>query len=128
NTPISTIIPYYGTPSKIAFASLTGIYDLAGVLLKDGFTADSWSWTSFSNLSAVDYTVMVNGFDGVWSWDGTAFVKETVTAPPAETWVLPDKLDKVLSHMNRLWFADSDNLAVYYLPVQTKAGALLVVP
>ena len=71
---------------------------------------------------------MVNGVDGVVSWDGTTFVTETVTAPAGETWVIPAKFDKILSHMNRLWFADSENLAVYYLPVQTKSGALFVVP
>ena len=64
---------------------------------------------------------MVNGVDGVVSWDGTTFVAETVTAPAGETWIIPAKFDKVLSHMNRLWFADSQNLAVYYLPVQTKS-------
>ena len=125
---ISTIIPYYGMPGKIGFAAGGGIYDLAGASIKSGYGGDDWSWTSFSNLSSVDYTVMVNGIDGVVSWDGTTFVTEAVTAPPAETWILPAKFDKILSHMNRLWFADSENLAVYYLPVQTKSGALFVVP
>ena len=129
NTPISTIIPYYGAPNKLAFASGNGkLYDLSGVEIKTGYGGDDWSWTSFSNLASVDYTIMVNGIDGVVSWDGTAFVTETVTAPTGETWVVPAKFDKVLSHMNRLWFADNENLAVYYLPVQTKSGALFVVP
>jgi hypothetical protein len=128
NTPISTLISYYGATGKIAAAAGTGIYDTAGALLQGGFTSDNWAWTAFANLSAVDYTVMVNGTNGVWSWDGTTFVKETVTAPAAETWILPDKFDKILSHMNRLWFADSDNLAVYYLPVQQKSGTLLLLP
>src|SRR4029078_1721392 len=33
-----------------------------------------------------------------------------------------------MSNMNRLWFADSVNLAVYYLPVQQKSGTLFMVP
>jgi hypothetical protein len=127
-TPISTMIPFYGTPQKLAAASSTGIYDTGGALLKGGFTGASWAWTSFANLSSVNYTVMVNGSDGVWSWDGTTFVQETVTAPTGEPWVLPAKFDKVMSHMNRLWFADSVNLAVYYLPVQQKSGTLFMVP
>ena len=129
NTPISTIIPYYGASQKLAFASGNGkLYNLSGAEIKTGYGGDDWSWTSFSNLASVDYTIMVNGIDGVVSWDGTAFVTETVTAPAGETWVVPAKFDKVLSHMNRLWFADNENLAVYYLPVQTKSGALFVVP
>jgi hypothetical protein len=128
NTPISTVIPYYGEPQKIAFAAGAGIFDLAGASLHGGFGGDDWAWVSFANLSAIDYTVMVNGVNGVWSWDGTTFVNETITVPVGETWILPAKFDKVISHMNRLWFADSDNLAVYYLPIQQKAGAVELFP
>ena len=32
------------------------------------------------------------------------------------------------SHMNRLWFADRSNLAVYYLPIQQKSGTLKELP
>jgi hypothetical protein len=130
NTPISTLIPYYGAPTKLAAAAGASIYDTGGAQLATGFGSDVWSWTSFSNLSTVDYTIMVNGVNGVRSWDGTTFADETagVTIPPAETWIHPLKFDKVLSHMNRLWFADSDNLAVYYLPVQQKTGALNFLP
>jgi hypothetical protein len=130
NTPISTLVPFYGGPTpKLAAASGGKLYDTSGAVISAGpYGSDSWAWTSFANLSNVDYTIMVNGVDGVISWDGTTFVHETVTAPTGETWIVPAKFDKVLSHMNRLWFADSDNLAVYYLPVQTKAGALFVVP
>ena len=122
------MIPYYGAPQELAAAAGGKIYDLSGAEIKTGYGGDDWAWTSFSNLSSVDYTVMVNGIDGVVSWDGTTFVTEAVTAPAGETWIIPAKFDKILSHMNRLWFADSENLAVYYLPVQTKSGALFVVP
>jgi len=130
NTPISTLIPFYGPQQRLVAAAGAGIYALDGtVIVPGGFGNADWSWTSFSNLSSDDYTVMVNGFAGVISWNGSAtFVKEAVTAPVAETWINVDRLDKILSHMNRLWFADSDNLAVYYLPVQQKTGELKIVP
>jgi hypothetical protein len=130
NPPISTVIPYYGSPQKIMFAAAGQMWDLAGNNIAGISSAgsDSWAWTSFSNLSAVDYTIMVNGFNGPHSWDGTTFVAESVTAPAGAAWVLPAKFDKVISHMNRLWFADSDNLAVYYLPVQQKTGATILLP
>jgi hypothetical protein len=92
------------------------------------YGSNDWSWTSFANLSSVDFTIMVNGVNGVVSWDGTTFVAEAVTAPAGEAWVLPAQFDKVLSHMNRLWFADSQNLALYYLPVQQKTGAVFLMP
>jgi len=126
--PISTMIPYYGTPQKLIVASAGWLHTLAGTGIVGGFGGDDWSWTSFSNLSSIDFTVMCNGVNGVWSWDGTTIVKETITVPAGETWIIPDKFDKVISHMNRLWFADSDNLAVYYLPIQAKAGAVELFP
>jgi hypothetical protein len=76
---------------------------------------------------------MVNGNNGVISWDGsygvnTAFTQEAVAAPAGAPWVIVTALDKVIVHMNRLWFADNNNLAVYYLPVQQKSGTLLLLP
>ena len=124
NVPIETLIPFYGDNPKIAAAAGPTIYDTAGVALRTGFTGASWAWASFSNLSSVDFTIMVNGHDGVFSWDGATFVNEAVTIVPGETWIDVTKLDKVLVHMNRLWFADSQNLAVYYLPLQLKTGPL----
>jgi hypothetical protein len=126
--PIETMVPYYGFPSKMAAATNGTLILLDGTLVHSGFTANDWSWTSFSNLSSIDYTVMVNGHDGVWSWDGTTMVKETVTAPATETWITPDQFNIVMAYQNRLWFADTSNLAVYYLPIQTKAGAVALLP
>jgi hypothetical protein len=129
NTPVSALIPYYGSPiQKLLAASGTTLYDTAGAQVSTGWGGDDWAWTSYSDLSSVDYTIMVNGHDGVVSWDGAVFKKETVTAPTGETWVDPLKFDKVLSHMNLLWFADSDNLSVYYLPLQQKSGQLTLFP
>src|SRR5678815_4263017 len=49
---VSTLIPYYGQPSKLAAASGDKIYSLAGVQIGTGFGGDDWAWTSFSNLSS----------------------------------------------------------------------------
>jgi hypothetical protein len=127
---ISVMVPFYGTPQRITAAAGTVIYSTAGEVLSTNWLSDKWAWTSASNLGTAKYTIMVNGADGVVAWDGgTAqanFVKKTLTA--TEGWVDPLKFDKVLAHMNRLWFADSQHLAVYYLPLQTMEGALKVLP
>ena len=125
---ISTMIPYYGQPSELCVAAGTKIYDLSGAEIAGPYGGDDWAWTSFANLSTTDYTIMVNGFNGVISWDGTTFVAESITVPAGETWINPSKFDKILSHMNRLWFADNENLAVYYLPIQQKSGDLELFP
>jgi hypothetical protein len=131
NTPISTLIPYYGNNviPRLAAASGGKLYDLVGGQVAAGYdvNGDDWAWTTFSNLSTADYTILCNGFDGVNSWDGTVFRQEPITVG-VETWINPLKFDKVLSHMNRLWFADSENLAIYYLPLQQKSGAVELFP
>ena len=126
--PISALVPYYGSPSTLAVAFGNKLYNFDGTLLASGFSSDDWHWTSFTNLSDIDFTILVNGVDGVRSWDGTVVVSEAVTAPSGETWILPAKFDKTLAHMNRLWFADSVNLAVYYLPLQQKTGEVAFLP
>src|SRR6187551_862408 len=67
--PIWCLIPYYGGINKLAAASNGEIFVNATVI-KSGFLSNDWHWSSFSNLSSNEYTVLVNGVDGVWSWDG----------------------------------------------------------
>lgn len=217
--PIWALISYHGGVDRIAAATNGEIRMLDDALVKDGFTSNDWHWTSFSNLSATEYTVMVNGSDGVWSWNGdtsstdpvtvavtnlsptnpaictvdhadidkfadgmivkieggvapvmdtangqrlitavndvpdtfqlvgvdlsapggvaqavtaiipgTGLIKEAVTAPTYAAHIDPDQFDIVISHMNRLWFADKSNLSVYYLPIQQKSGEVLEIP
>lgn len=216
-TPISAILPYYGGPDTYALASIDKIYSADLTLIGSGYGSDDWAWTAFSNLGDTDYTILVNGHDGVWSWNGGkvlpsapivitslsnanpcvatvaaadiakfhngdtvtivgatglmspangshiislvgtpantftlpgvdtsaatapqtanldaiiagSLFKENVTAPPTATWIDPLKFDKTLTHMNRLWFADSEHLAIYYLPLQQKTGVVKHVP
>lgn len=217
-TPISAIVPFYGAPQAMLLAQDTSLFSTSDVAVGSGFTSDDWAWTAFSNLGARDYTIMVNGADGVWSWDGgstadpaqvtvlslsntnpavvtvapadigkfsngqavriagavgtgmtaangTHYItlvgepankftlagvntstgtapqtsgviadppgsvaKEVVTAPAGKTYILPGKFNVVLSHMNRLWFADATNLAIYYLPLQQKSGEVAEIP
>jgi hypothetical protein len=221
NAAIWHLIPNYGTNRLLAATNNTLCYALDGTLALGGFHSNDWSWTTFSNLGVAEYTIMVNGVDGVWSWDGTTgadpgpvpvtrltksavgefakctvssanilkfrngqtvtiagavgtgmtvangaktisnvntppntftlvgvdtsaatadqtsgvtadppagTMKETVTGPAAQAWINPNQFNIVLTHMNRLFFADSSNLAVYYLPVQSKSGEVKALP
>jgi hypothetical protein len=156
--PISTLIPFYGVanPQFVAAAG-DGLFNASGTRIgTHSYGSDVWQWTSFADLSQKKYTVMVNGIDGPIAWDGTNTslpVTATVDmsghpdgftgfpeADPngfqsldADTRALPPgfdpkKLDKVLAHQNRLWFANSTDLAVYYLPIQVLTGVYSVLP
>ena len=221
--PVWHLVPFYGVSPGLLAASNNELWDAQnGNLVKGGFTSNDWHWSAFSNLSQQDFTVMVNGQDGVWSWNGAmvsapdsaavavtslsnanpavitvgaadfgkfqngmtvtiagatgtgmtaangshviqqiptpanSFIlvgvdtsagaapqtsgvtadppglapvaKEMVLGPATETWVDPNKFHIVIAHMNRLWFADEQNLAVYYLPLQQKSGTVKVLP
>lgn len=71
--PIEHLVPYYGVIDTIAAAAGGSLYNaLTGASIKSGFTSNAWHWTGFANLGDTQYTVMVNGSDGIWSWDGGA--------------------------------------------------------
>ncbi len=224
---VAHLIPYYGEPQKLAAATNLTLCDAeTGLLMKAGFTSDDWHWTTHSDLGDTERTVMVNGHDGVWSWDGLqagdvgpvtitkiakntgtgtptptnavvtvaaadmskfheydsviisgadaghanangpqnivkvgsvantfelsgvdssgwgsdqttgtmrvvvqgSFTREAVKAPAGNTWLQVNALSIVVAHMNRLFFADEKNLAVYYLPLQQRYGPLTVLP
>lgn len=216
--PIESLVPYYGTPIQNMGLATNGKFTTySGITLHTGYLGNDWSWTSFANLGTITYTLMVNGFDGVWSWDGTntpqsaavtvtslsnanpavatvaaadiskfsngmivfvagadathsaangyhvvgslntvantfalvgvntsaasgaqtsgvtvapagGLVKEAVTAPASASWIDPNKFAIILNHQNHVWFADTTNLAVYYLPLQQKSGEVKYLP
>jgi hypothetical protein len=154
--PISTLIPWYGGAPTFMAAAGNGLFSASGTQIgTHSYGSDVWSWTSFADLSNKKYTVMCNGVDGVISWDGTAASLPAMTAKfaghpddfhglpepdPAGLRVLDNDtrnlpsprsataFDKILAHQNRLWFANSTDLAVYYLPLQTMTGTYSVLP
>jgi hypothetical protein len=95
------------------------------------------TWTVTSVNSPAN-TMTINGVDmtaatgtlnaGVVVEPAGSLVHETIQVPSSATWINPNQFQIVLAHQNRLWFADSSNLAVYYLPLQQKAGTLGVLP
>jgi len=153
-TPISTLIPFYGGNPTFIAAAGDGLYNASGTRIgTHSYGSDVWSWTSFADLSQKKYTVMVNGIDGVIAWDGTTTslpvtdlsghpedFKGLFDVDPdgfqyvnVDTRALPpgfnaSHLDKVLAHQNRLWFANSTDLAVYYLPLQVLSGTFGILP
>jgi hypothetical protein len=158
---ISSMIPFYGVGQKFIVAAGDGLFNASGTRVGTHvYGGDQWQWTSFANLSQTKYTIMVNGHDGVYAWDGTSGSLPSGMAAEAHAFPFPEadpngfhkleatvastrisgdasaapltfdpnKLDKVLSHMNRIWLADSQDLVVYYYPLQTIGGTLGMLP
>ena len=148
--PISTLIPYHGSglTQKFVAAAGDGLFNASGTRIgTHTYGSDIWSWTSFANLSQVKCIIAWDGtnatfpvmaddiraghpddFEGFFDADPAGFQQlapDTRALPPGFD---PMKVDKVLAHQNRLWFANSTDLAVYYLPVQTMTGVLGILP
>ena len=95
--PVEHLVPYYGEPQRLLAATNNRLCDAeTGLVLKTGFTCNDWHWTTHSDLGDTERTVMVNGNDGVWSWDGlqtgdvgpiaiTKLAKNTITGTPPLT-------------------------------------------
>ena len=127
--PIEMLLPYTGPTPRMLAAVRGKIHNATtGVSIATGFTSNDWAFTMFANLSAQKYLMAVNGTQGVYSYNGTTWAASVVTAPAGKTWIVPNNFHLILAHMNRLWFADPNNLSVYYLPVQTIAGEVKELP
>jgi len=69
--PIERLLPYRAAPDVLLAATNHTIIKAAdGTVLASGFGSDDWQETMFSDLSQTKRLVMVNGVDGVWSYDG----------------------------------------------------------
>ncbi len=79
--------------------------------LSNGF----WQHTMFAT-SGGNFLVMVNGADGLVTYNGSAWTTETVTGATAANFVT------VTSHQSRLWFVEEGTMKVWYLDALAKSG------
>jgi hypothetical protein len=211
---IEQLMPYLAAPDHVLLASNNTVSKIGGPLtppIAAGFAGNDWHWTMFANLAQAKYLVMVNGFDGVWSYDGGALpmpgagtgtlgvssaagqpapvtavaggggyvnghsvnvsgatgafavanglhyieqvsgntfkltgvdttgatgtqpinlqgygsmMKEAVLPGTNMGYCNPNNFGTVLAHINHLYFADTTNLVLYYLPLSQKSGTL----
>ncbi len=116
--PVHTLLVWNGlTGSDELFgASGTDIYDNTGTSVASGFSSDKWQWTNLENAGGL-FLVLCNGSDNVRNYDGTSWTTPTITGVDSAT------LINVCQFKQRLWFAQEDSLNLYYLGLQSIAGA-----
>jgi len=69
--PIARLMPFLSNPTTmLAATNGTVVRAVDGLVLASGFAADDWSHTMFADLSQNKTMVMVNGANGVWSYNG----------------------------------------------------------
>lgn len=125
---IETITHYTSaTAQKLFAAATTKVYDVTttgavGAAVVSSQTNARYQTTNFATAGG-QYLYMVNGADAPLLYDGTNWTKITGISVPAITGVTTTLLIHVNAFKNRLWFTEVNSLRVWYLPVNSIAGA-----
>lgn len=125
---IETIAHYSGGATQEMYAAVGGkIYNTTaqgavGAAVVTGETNNRWQWTQFATAGG-KFLYMVNGADAPLLYDGSAWVKVTAISVPAITGVTTTTLINVNAFKNRLWFVEKNTLHMWYLPINSIAGA-----
>jgi roadblock/LC7 domain-containing protein len=119
---IETLMAYNaeaGSSDKL-FAALNGkIVDVSTSVVAagiSGLTNNRWQHINFAT-SAGQFLVMVNGADGVRTYNGAAWATQAITGVTAAD------LIHIASFKNRIWFVEKNSLDAWFLPPDSIAGA-----
>lgn len=127
---VNTVMGYNPAsgPTKLFASAVPGIYDISaggavGAPAVSSLTNDKWSYTNFATSGGA-FLCIVNGQDGYYLYNGTAWQQVTSSSSPVSiTGVDPTTLSFVTSFAQRLWFVQKNSLKAYYLPVSSVGGA-----
>ena len=83
-----------------------------------GLTNARWEHINFTNTGGTSFLLMVNGADGLRSFDGTSWSTQTITGTGASA----SNFTHISQHKQRIWFTKDNTLETYYLNVDAVAG------
>lgn len=119
---IGALLEWRGPASaKFFAANASAIYEVtsAGAVgSADVSSLNSSDWSSvMMTTSGGNYLIIANGADSVRSYSGAAWATPAITVATSSTF------NHVWMHKRRLWFVEEDSTSVWYLPVDSIAGA-----
>lgn len=108
-------------------AAGTSIYNVTspgavGAAVVTGQTNSRWQTQNFATTGG-KFMYMVNGADAPLLYDGTTWTPITAVSTPAITGVTASKFVHLNVYQRRLWFVEKDSLSIWYLAVDSIAGA-----
>lgn len=121
--PVKTVMAYHSSTTgsdKLFAAANTTIYDVtSGTSSATSVTTLTNSQLQFVNFTTAGghFLLWVNGADNPQHWNGSAW------ASPAITGVTKADLVNVWTHKRRLFFSENNSTKLWYLPVDSIAGA-----
>lgn len=109
-----------GTTTMFAAAG-AAIYNVTsagavGAAVQSGLTSARWQTANFGTAGG-NFLYWVNGSDAPRYYDGSTWTVAAITG------VTPANLIHVNVYQRRLWFVEKNSTKVWYLPVQSIAGA-----
>lgn len=81
-----------------------------------GFANARWQHTQFTNTGGTSFLLMVNGANGLRSYDGANWAQQTISGTTASAFT------NITQHKRRLWFTKDLTLEAWYLNVDSVAG------
>jgi hypothetical protein len=123
-----SLMPYQSaTTGKLFAASGTAFYDATGIgavgaAVVTGLTNARWEHANMGTPGG-QFMVCVNGLDKLRLYNGTAWVTVDGTSTPAITGIATTSLVHVNLFKNRLYFVEKDSFSIWYLPLNSIAGA-----
>lgn len=124
--PVLTVMPY-SPPSgsaKLFAAIATKIFDVTSASeidpdedeVVDSLSNGHWQHTMFAT-SGGNFLLMVNGADGLRSYNGSAWATESLSGVTAANLVT------ITTHQSRVWMIEESTMKVWYLDALAKSGA-----
>ena len=119
---VETIMAYAGAATNKLFAIAGGkVYDVTasgavGAAVVTGLTNSKWGYCNIATGGG-NYLSMANGVDAPYVYNGSTW------SNPAITGVTATKLRDPLLYAERQFFIEDNSLKVWYLPVDSIAGA-----
>ena len=119
---VNTLMTYAsGTTQKLFAAGDSKIYDVTsvgtlGAAVKSSLTSTMLSYVNFATAGG-QFLYIVNGEDSAFYYDGSTWTTPTITGATSSDFRY------VTTHKSRLWFTKKNSTTLYYLPVDSIAGA-----
>jgi uncharacterized protein YaiE (UPF0345 family) len=115
------------TTSKMFAASGTAFYDATaagavGAAVVSGLTNARWQHANFGTVGG-QFMSCVNGVDELRLYNGTTWTTINAGSTPAITGILTSTFKDVQVYGRRLWFTEKNSFRVWYLPLDSIAGA-----
>lgn len=119
---VNTLMSYVSGSTRAMFAAgNSAIYNVTssgalGAAVQSGLTSTKFSYINFATAGG-QYLYMVNGSDAARYYDGSSWTQPVITGATSSDF------SYLCSHKSRIFFVKKNSTTIYYLPVDSIAGA-----